>query len=144
MTEEELQARLEETTPERDRYELFVEESQDQDVRVRFSPRPGEGWSTAALLTVVETSLRAAAGVEASVTHLNVTRLRAAQPADIIALSRVIRRDGDVVHAESLAVQPCRRRGDAACDGESGSARLIVTVRPLPSRRRPRRRRCRA
>ena len=32
MTEEELQARLEDT-PERDRYELFVEESQDQDVR---------------------------------------------------------------------------------------------------------------
>ena len=101
MIEEELQARLEETTPERDRYDLFVEESQDQDVRVRFSPSPGEGWSTAALLTVVETSLRAAAGVEASVTHLNVTRLRPAQPADIIALSRVIRRDGDVVHAET-------------------------------------------
>jgi hypothetical protein len=101
MTEEELQARLEETTPERDRYELFVEESQDQDVRVRFSPLPGGEWSTAALLTVVETSLRAAAGAEASVTHLNVTRLRAAQAADIIALSRIIRRDGDVVHAES-------------------------------------------
>lgn len=101
MTEEELQARLEETTPERDRYELFVEESQDQDVRVRFSPLPGEGWSTAALLTVVETSLRAAAGAAASVTHLNVTRLRIAQPTDIIALSRIIRREGDVVHAES-------------------------------------------
>ena len=100
MTEEELQARLEETTPERDRYELFVEESQDQDVRVRFSPPTGEGWSTAALLTAVETSLRAAAGVEASVTHLNVTRLRPAHPADIIALSRVIRRDGAVVHGE--------------------------------------------
>ncbi len=101
MIEEELQARLEQTTPERDRYEVFVEESQDQEVRVRFSPRAGEGWSTVAILTVVETSLRAAAGVEASVTHLNVTRIRAAQPADIIALSRVIRRDGDVVHAEA-------------------------------------------
>ena len=101
MTEEELQARLEEMTPERDRYELFVEESQDQDVRVRFSPPAGEGWSTAALLTVAETSLRAAVGAEASVTHLNLTRLRPAQPADIIALSRVIRRDGNVVHAET-------------------------------------------
>ena len=101
MTEVELQARLEETTPERDRYELFVEESQDQDVRVRFSPPAGEGWSTAALLTVVETSLRAAAGAEASVTHLNLTHFRPAQPADVIALSRVIRRDGDVVHAET-------------------------------------------
>ncbi|WP_428674511.1 hypothetical protein [Reyranella sp.] len=101
MIEEELQAQLEKTTPERDRYELFVEESQDQDVRVRFSPPSGVGWSTAALLTVVDTSLRAAAGVEASITHLGVTRLREAQPTDIIALSRVIRRDGDVVHTET-------------------------------------------
>ena len=100
MTEEELQAALERTTPERDRYELFVEEAQDQDVRVRFSPPPG-GWSTAALLTVVETSLRAAAGAEASVTHLTMTRLREAQPADVIALSRIIRRDGELVHAEA-------------------------------------------
>jgi hypothetical protein len=101
MTEEELQTALEKTTPERHRYELFVEESQDQDVRVRFSPAPGEGWSTASLLTVVDTSLRAAAGVEASVTHLSLTRIRDAQPADIIALSRVIRRDGVTVHAEA-------------------------------------------
>jgi acyl-coenzyme A thioesterase PaaI-like protein len=101
MTEDELQARLEKTTPARDRYELFVEEAQDQDVRVRFSPGAGEGWSMAALLTVAETSLRAAAGVEAAITHLTVTRLREAQPADVIALSRVIRRDGEVVHAEA-------------------------------------------
>lgn len=101
MTEEELQARLEETTPERDRYELFVEEAQDQDVRVRFSPPAGEGWSTAALLTLVETSLRAAAGAEASITHLTITMIRAAQPADVIALSRVIRRDGEAAHAEA-------------------------------------------
>jgi hypothetical protein len=101
MTEEELQSRLEETTPERDRYGLFVEESQDQDMRVRFTPPSGEGWSTAALLTVAETSLRAAAGVDSSVTHLTVTRLRPPQPADIIALSRIIRRDGEAVHAEA-------------------------------------------
>jgi hypothetical protein len=100
MTEDELQAALERTTPERDRYDLFVEEAQDQDVRVRFSPAKGEGWSTAALLAIVETSLRAAAGVEARVTHLNVTVLRAAQPADVIALARVLRRERDVVHAE--------------------------------------------
>lgn len=101
MTEEELQARLEETTPARDRYELFVEEAEDQDVRVRFSPPAGEGWSTAALLTLVETSLRGAAGAGASITHLNVTMIRAAQLADVIALSRVIRRDGGAVHAEA-------------------------------------------
>ena len=99
MTEDELQAALERTTPERDRYELFVEEAQDQDVRVRFS-RPADGWSTAALLAVVDTALRAAAGVEATVTHLAVTRLREAQAADVIALSRVIRRDRDTVPAE--------------------------------------------
>ena len=55
----------------------------------------------AALLTVVETSLRAAAGTETVITHLNVTRLREAQAGDVIALSRVIRRDGDAVHAEA-------------------------------------------
>ena len=60
MTEDELQALLEKTTSERDRYELSVEQCQDQDVRVRFSPPKGEGWSMAALLTLVDTALRAA------------------------------------------------------------------------------------
>jgi hypothetical protein len=101
MTEDELQALLEKTTPERDRYELFVEEAQDQDVRIRFSPPQGDGWSMAALLAVTETSLRAAAGTGAAVTHLNVTRIREAQEGDIIALSRAIRRDGEVIHAEA-------------------------------------------
>ena len=104
MTEEELQAALERTTPERERYELFVEECQDQDVRVRFSVPKGPGndgaWSMPALLAVVHTSLRAAAGVEARVTHLNVTKIRAAQQADVLALSRAIRRDRDTIHAE--------------------------------------------
>ena len=100
MTEDELQAALERTTPERNRYELFVEEAQDQDVRVRFSP-PAEGWSTAALLAVVDTALRAAAGVEATMTHLTVTRLRETRAADVIALARVIRRDRETVHAEA-------------------------------------------
>lgn len=101
MTEEELQTALEKTTPERERYELFVEECQDQDIRVRFSPAKGEGWSMPALLAVVHVSLRAAAGVEAEITHLNVTNIRSAQPADVLALSRVIRRDRDTVHAEA-------------------------------------------
>lgn len=101
MTEDELQALLEKTTPERDRYELFVEEAQDQDVRVRFSPTRGDGWTMAALLAVTDTALRAAAGTGAAVTHLNVTRIREAQEGDIIALSRAIRRDGDTIHAEA-------------------------------------------
>jgi hypothetical protein len=101
MTEDELQALLENTTPESDRYELFVEEAQDQDVRVRFSPPNGQAWSTPALLAVTETSLRAAAGAQAQLTHLNLTRIRDAAAGDIIALSRVIRRDGDLIHAEA-------------------------------------------
>ena len=105
MTEEELQALLERTTPARERYELFVEQCQDQDVRLRFSPPKeqgaGEGWSMASLLAVTDTSLRAAAREEASLTHLSVTRIRSPQPADVLALSRVIRRERDVIHAES-------------------------------------------
>ena len=70
-------------------------------MRLRFSPAPGIEWTTAALLSLVDTSLRAAAGLEARVSHLSVTVLRPAQAADVVALSRVIRRDGDACHAES-------------------------------------------
>ena len=97
MTEEELQALLEASTPERDRHGLLVEESRDQDVRLRFSP---QSLSTAALLALVELSLRAAAGAGCRLTHLNVTVLRAAQQADVIALSRVLKRERGDVHAE--------------------------------------------
>jgi len=101
MTEDELQALLEKSLPERDRYDLFVEECQDQDIRLRFSLKAGEHWSSAALLSLVDTSLRAAAGVGASLSHLNVTVLRAPHDADVIALSRVLRRDGPLTHAEA-------------------------------------------
>ena len=101
MTEDELQRLLDKTLPAADRHDVFVEECQDQDVRLRFSLKPGETWSSSALLSLVDTSLRAAAGVGSTLTHLNVTVLRAAQEADVLALSRVIRRDGGTVHAES-------------------------------------------
>ena len=101
MTEEELQELLEKTLPAAERHDVFVEECQDQDVRLRFSLRPGETWSSGALLSLVDTSLRAAAGVSAALKHLNVTVLKAAHDADVIALSRVIRRDGNVAHAEA-------------------------------------------
>jgi len=101
MTEEELQARLEAALPPADLHEVFVEECQDQDVRLRFSPPAGASWTTAALLSLVDTSLRAATGLETRVSHLNVTVLRPAQAADVISLSRAIRRDGDQVHAET-------------------------------------------
>lgn len=98
MTEDELQALLEATTAEADRHGLFVEECQDQDVRLRFSPG---SLATPTLLALVEASLRAAAGVEAQVSHLTVTMLRGFHRADVIALSRVLRRDGGIVHAEA-------------------------------------------
>jgi len=133
MTEDELQAALERTTPECDRYELFVEEAQDQDVRIRFSPL-ADGWSTAALLAVVDTALRGAAGVEATVAHLNVTRLREAQAADVIALSRVLRRERDTVHAEcwlfSHAVVEAMLHATA-------TLRTSVVSHALPDRERP-------
>jgi hypothetical protein len=97
MTEEELQASLERTTLPEERHDLFVEECGDQDVRVRFSPK---NLSTATLLGIVDASLRAAAGVDARLSHLTVTALRAGHQADVIALSRVLRRDREQVHAE--------------------------------------------
>ena len=100
MTEDELQALLERTIPARDRYGLFVEECRDQDVRLRFSAG-GERWSMPALLALVDASLRAAAGVDSALTHLNVTVLRPALEADVLALSRVIRRARGLVHAEA-------------------------------------------
>src|SRR5262249_59388684 len=101
MTEDELQDLLDKTLPEADRHDVFVEECQDQDVRLRFSLKPGESWTSAALLSLVDTALRAAAGLSAALTHLSVTVLRAAHEADVIALSRVIRRDGRAIHVEA-------------------------------------------
>jgi hypothetical protein len=101
MTEQDLQKLLEKTLPAADLHDVFVEESQDQDIRLRFSLKPGEKWSGAVLLSLVETSLRAAAGVTATLAHLNVTVLKAAHDADVIALSRVIGRDGATIHAEA-------------------------------------------
>jgi hypothetical protein len=101
MTEDELQQLLEETLPAADRHEVFVEECQDQDVRLRFSLKPGETWVNSTLLSLVDTSLRAAAGLNSSLTHLSVTVMRGPQDADVLALSRVIRRDGGTVHAEA-------------------------------------------
>jgi len=101
MTEQDLQNLLEKTLPAADLHDVFVEESQDQDIRLRFSLKPGEKWSSAVLLSLVETSLRAAAGVTATLAHLNVTVLKAAHDADVIALSRVIGRDGATIHAEA-------------------------------------------
>ena len=65
MTEDELQALLERTIPARDRYGLFVEECQDQDVRLRFPFQPaligpGDIFSGPALLGFADTAIFAA------------------------------------------------------------------------------------
>src|SRR5260370_30680078 len=101
MTEDELQKILETALPAADLHDVFVEECQDQDIRLRFSLKPGETWSSAALLSLVDTSLRATAAMASSLSHLNVTVLRPAHAADVIALSRVIRRAGETLHAEA-------------------------------------------
>jgi hypothetical protein len=101
MTEEELQKALDEFLSASERHDVFVEECDGQDVRLRFSLGPGERWTSAALLSLVDTSLRAVAGLDQVLSHLAVTVLRPAQEADVISLSRVIRRDGTVAHAET-------------------------------------------
>jgi len=101
MTEDELQSLLEKTLPAADRHGLFVEECQDQDIRLRFSPPTDGRWSMPSLLALVDIALRAASGVTAEISHLNVTVLKPAQAAEIVSLSRVIRRDGDRLHAEA-------------------------------------------
>lgn len=112
MTEDELQRFLEATLPKADLHGLLVEECQDQDVRLRFpfAPHfvgPGDIFSGPALLSFADTALFAA--VQAMIgtaelgltSNLNVTFLRPAQAADVIAVSRVIRRGKSVVHAEA-------------------------------------------
>ncbi len=102
MTEDELQALLEKTLPPADLSRRLR----------RGMPGPGRA---AALFTggpgrvddarrCCHWSTPRCAPQRASrqrVSHLNVTVLRTAQLADVIALSRVIRRDGDSVHAET-------------------------------------------
>ena len=112
MTEDELQRFLEETLPKADLHGLFVEDAQDQDVRLRFpfAPHfigPGNVFSGPALLSFADTALFAA--VQARVgrvqlgltSNLNVTFLRPAQAADVIAVSRVIRKGKSTAHAEA-------------------------------------------
>lgn len=101
MTEEELQRNLDDFLAASERHDVLVEECDGQDIRLRFSLMPGERWTSAALLSLVDTSLRTAAGLDQVLSHLTVTVLRPAQDADMISLSRVLRRDGPVAHAEA-------------------------------------------
>ncbi len=155
-----MQGILEKTLPAADLHDVFVEECQDQDIRLRFSLKPGEAWSNAALLSLVDTSLRAAAGMAASLSHLSVTVLRPPHEADVIALSRVIRRDGQTTHAEAwlfshAVVEPMLHATASlrAERGPPGPPHEIVSgpggprsgkTTPLPSSSGRRRKRCRA
>ena len=81
-------------------YETFVEEQEEGEARLRFVRTVGEVWDSAALLGLVDAVLRAAAG-NGTLSHLNLTVLKAAQDADIVGLARVIKREGGTVHAEA-------------------------------------------
>ena len=81
-------------------YETLVEEQEKGEARLRFVRPAGEAWDSASLLALVDTVFRAAAG-GGTLSHLNVTVLKAAQDADIVGLARVIKRDGSNVHAEA-------------------------------------------
>ncbi|MCW5747532.1 MAG: PaaI family thioesterase [Alphaproteobacteria bacterium] len=112
MTEDELQGLLETILPAIDRHGVFVEEAEDQDVRLRFPFRPeligpGDIFSGPALLGFADTAMFAAVlaatrgqslGMVAS---LNATFLRPMPAADVIAIARVIRRGKRMAHAEA-------------------------------------------
>lgn len=101
MTEDELQALLERGTPAGELDGLLVEEIGDQDVRLRL-PGGAGALSQARLLAFAETALRAAAlPAVVALSNLNVTFLRTAGEGDGIAIARVLRKEGDTVHAEA-------------------------------------------
>jgi acyl-coenzyme A thioesterase PaaI-like protein len=100
MTEDELQALLERSLPAADLHGLIVEEIEDQDVRLRFPAGTGP-FSDARLLAFIDAALRAAVvPTPVVLANLSVTFLKAAGEGDAIALARVIRWNGDTVHAE--------------------------------------------
>ena len=82
-------------------WQTFIEEREEGDIRLRFSRSDARGWATADLLALVDSALGFVAGETAEPSHLNVTWLRPTQEADVVALARVIRRDGPRVHAEA-------------------------------------------
>jgi len=112
MTEEELAALLRRTLPSRDLHDLTVEAIEEGEIRLHFPFKPdqlGPGGivSGPLLLSHVDTAIYAAVqhglspGQIALTSTLNVSFLRPAQPVDVIALSRVLRRGKRLAHAEA-------------------------------------------
>lgn len=112
MTENELANLLRRTLPTRDLHDLSVDAIEEGEIRLRFPFSaeylgPGGIVSGPLLLSFADTAIYAAAqldlpdGEVALTSTLNVSFLRAAQPVDVIALSRVLRRGGRLAHAEA-------------------------------------------
>lgn len=112
MTEEELATLLRRTLPARDLHDLTVEAIEEGEIRLHFPFHPdhlGPGGivSGPLLLSLADTAIYAAVqhdlppGEIALTSTLNVSFLRPAQPVDVIALSRVLRRGKRLAHAEA-------------------------------------------
>jgi uncharacterized protein (TIGR00369 family) len=107
-----LQALLYRSLPLRDLHALTVESCEGGEVRLRFPfdaslVGPGDIFSGPALLSFADTSIYAAAQTAygdralALTSSINATFLRPAQAADILALSRVVKRGRQLAHVEA-------------------------------------------
>ena len=110
--EAELQALLRRMLPARDLHDVAVEAIEEGEIRLRFPYSdahlgPGRIFSGPLLLSFADTAVFAAvqlglpAGQVALTSTINVAFLRPAQAADVIALSRVLRRGRRLAHAEA-------------------------------------------
>lgn len=107
-----LQALLYRSLPPRDLHALTVESCDSGEVRLRFAfdaglVGPGDVFSGPALLSFADTAVYAAAQATygdqalALTSSINATFLRPAQAADILALSRVVKRGRQLAHVEA-------------------------------------------
>jgi uncharacterized protein (TIGR00369 family) len=110
--EKELLELLRRTLPARDLHDVEVDAVEEGEIRLRFPFRadylgPGGIVSGPLLLSFADTAIYAAAQMDlpagqiALTTTINVSFLRAAQAADVITLSRVLRRGKRLAHAEA-------------------------------------------
>ena len=112
MTTSELARLLADRLPAVDLHGVIVEEAEDQEIRLRFPFRdellgPNDIFSGPALLGFADTAIfaagQAALGAEAVplVSTMSTTFLRPARAADVLTLSRVIRRGKRLLNAEA-------------------------------------------
>ena len=112
MTAAELAHLLADRLPAIDLHGVIVEEAEDQDIRLRFPFRdellgPNDIFSDPTLLGFADTAIyaagQAALGADAVplVSTMSTTFLRPAQAADVLTLSRVIRRGKRLLNAEA-------------------------------------------